>query len=375
LRWCKRCVLPDTRPNLELDSEGVCNACRAHERRPEIDWNARADAWQRVVAEAKRRSTGYDCLIPVSGGKDSTWQVVTCLEAGLNPLAVTWKTPARTAIGERNLANLVSLGVDHIDYQVSPAVERKFMLEALRRFGVTGIPMHMAIFNIPLTLAVRLGIPVVVWGENSAVEYGSDDERLEGARLDADWLQRFGVMHGTTARDWVSDELTEKELTPYFGPSPEELEVQGTVAIFLGHYFPWDPEGTADVARAHGFEAGDRPRTGYYDYADIDDDFISLHHWFKWPKFGFTRTFDNLSIEIRNKRIGRDAAIDVIRDRREKAPNDDIERFCVFVGIERAEFDEIVERFRNREIWTQREDGTWVIEDFLVPDFDWKAVA
>jgi N-acetyl sugar amidotransferase len=372
MKWCSRCLLPDTRPNLTLDNEGVCTACRAHERRPSVDWDTRAEAWRGVVATAKERSRGYDCLIPVSGGKDSTWQVLTCLEAGLTPLAVTWKTPARTAVGERNLANLVSLGVDHVDYQVNPRVERKFMLAALERFGDTGIPMHMALFNIPLALAVRFAIPLVVWGENSAVEYGSDDDQFAGARMDAAWLERFGVMHGTTARDWVSDELTHKELTPYFGPDADELVLAGIDAVFLGHYFEWDPEQTAAVARAHGFGDAGQARTGYYDYADIDDDFISIHHWFKWPKFGFTRTFDNLSLEIRNGRMTRDEAINIIRARGDETPHADIERFCSFVGIQRPAFDGLVERFRNPGVWSRRDDGTWVIERFLIPDFNWE---
>jgi len=190
MRYCARCVLPDTRPNLVLDEEGVCNACRSHDRKEDVDWAARADAFRDVVARARAASHGYDCLIPVSGGKDSTWQVVTCLEHGLNPLAVSWKPPSRTEIGTQNLANLVALGVDHIDYQVSPKAERKFLLEALARYGDPAIPMHMALFNIPLAIAVRFRIPYVVWGENSAVEYGSTEPALEGFTLDEAWLPR-----------------------------------------------------------------------------------------------------------------------------------------------------------------------------------------
>ena len=113
-----------------------------------------------VVGKAKAQSRGYDCLIPVSGGKDSTWQVIKCLEYGLNPLCVTWKTPARTQLGQQNLDNLVGLGVDHIDYQINPKVERKFMLEAFKRFGSTAVPMHMAIFSIPAQIAARFRIPL-----------------------------------------------------------------------------------------------------------------------------------------------------------------------------------------------------------------------
>src|SRR5476649_2486508 len=103
VKYCKHCVLPDTRPNLILNTEGVCSACESHGTKRVIDWKAREEAFRHVVEHAKARSSGYDCLIPASGGKDSTWQVLKCLEYGLNPLAVTWKTPGRTGIGARNL--------------------------------------------------------------------------------------------------------------------------------------------------------------------------------------------------------------------------------------------------------------------------------
>ena len=373
MKYCKNCILPDTRPNIRIDPDGVCNACKSHATKTDIDWAQRERAFRDVVEHAKSRSQGYDCLIPVSGGKDSHWQVVKCLEYGLNPLAVTWKTPARTEIGARNLANLVSLGVDHADYQVNPKVERKFMYQALVRYGDPAIPMHMALFNIPLKIAVKFDIPLVVWGENSAFEYGSAEEEHKGFKLDSRWLRTYGVTHGTTAQDWVSDELTEKELTPYFGPSDEELESKGVLAVFLGYYFPWDPETTLRVAREHGFQVREEgPKTGYYDYADIDDDFISIHHYLKWYKFGFTRLFDNLSLEIRNGRMTRADAIEVLRERGEQTPHEDIAKFCDFLRITKVHFFQVIERFRNHSIWTRR-DGKWMIDGFLIPDWRWQA--
>ena len=147
MKYCAHCILPDTRPGLEIGADGICSACHAHSRKKAgIDWDARRLAFEQLAAEAKTKTRGYDCVIPVSGGKDSTWQVVKCLEYGLTPLAVTWKTPGRTAIGERNLENLVSLGVDHIDYRINPNVERKFLYQSLTRYAATAIPMHMALF-------------------------------------------------------------------------------------------------------------------------------------------------------------------------------------------------------------------------------------
>jgi N-acetyl sugar amidotransferase len=374
MRYCGACVLPDSRPNLKLDAEGICEACRTHTRKAEIDWGARRRAFDELVKKVKSKASGYDCVIPVSGGKDSTWQVVKCLEYGLKPLAVTWKTPARTSVGERNLDNLVALGVDHIDWQISPKVEARFMVKAFERFGSTAIPMHLAIFAMPLRIAVQFGIPLIVWGENSAVEYGRADSAHHGHRLDRAWLRTYGVTHGTSATDWVDDELSAKDLAGYFGPDPDALEGLGVRAVFLGHYFSWDPDASYRVAQAHGFQpSAAGARTGFYDYADIDDDFISIHHWMKWYKFGFTRLFDNLSLEIRNGRMTRDVAIDIIRRSGDQTPIKDIVRFCGFAGIATERFFAIAERFRNPDIW-RRDGSAWMIPGFLVPDWRWDEI-
>ncbi len=371
MKYCQSCILPDTRPNLAIGPDGICNACKNHGSRPVIDWAARATAFRRVVEDAKSRAEGYDCLIPVSGGKDSTWQVVTCLEHGLRPLAVTWKTPGRTPIGQRNLDNLVSLGVEHIDYAINPTVVARFMLESLRRYGDTAIPMHMALFNIPLKIASRFRIPLVVWGENAAFEYGSAGDENHGFRLDGDWLRKFGVTQGTTAADWVSNDLSAKDLVPYFGPDDAELGRNEVAAIFMGYYFPWDPHTSLSVAYANGFRARtEGPLTGYYDFADIDDYFISIHHYLKWYKFGFTRLFDNLSLEIRNGRMSRDEAIGVVRELGTQLPGEDIHRFCDFARIRPEEFFALIEKFRNPRVWARR-GGAWAIDGFLIPDWDW----
>lgn len=371
MKYCQRCILPNTRPGLVLDEEGICSACRNFEARNTIDWASRMDAFRSVVEQAKKSSSGYDCLIPVSGGKDSTWQTVVCLEHGLNPLCVTWKTPARTKVGQENLENLISLGVDHIDYQINPGVEKKFMLKALKRFGSTAIPMHMALFNIPLKIASKFDIPLVIWGENSAFEYGDSSDERFGFKLDSNWLAKFGVTHGTVAEDWLDEDLSRKMLTPYCGPDPDELERQGTLAIFLGYYFPWDVQETYKVAREHGFKAAEAgTRTGIYDFADIDDDFISIHHYLKWYKFGFPRTFDNLSLEIRHGRLTREEAIKIARGYGEDLPASDIQRFCEFVGITVDDFFTLIEKFRNLDIWEKKEER-WVIRDFIDPEWGW----
>ena len=128
LIWCKNCVMPNSKPNLFLNKEGICYPCINYKKRKKIDWKSRAKLFQLLVKKIKNKNKNYDCLIPVSGGKDSTWQTSMALKYGLRCLAFTWKPIARTSIGEKNLKNLINLGVDHIDWTINPQLEKKLML-------------------------------------------------------------------------------------------------------------------------------------------------------------------------------------------------------------------------------------------------------
>lgn len=357
---------------MHLDGEGVCRACRfAVQKAHEIDWKQRAETFRSVVARARAKKRPYDCVIPVSGGKDSFWQVVTCLAHGLHPLCVTYAVPGRNDLGRENLRRLVDIGVDHFDFRPNPDVERRFIDKAFRTTGISGLVTHMAIFAVPVRTAVAFDIPLVVYGENSAFEYGTDDDALAGARLDHRWLQKYGSTGGTTASDWVDDTLTEQALGAYRFPAAEELAAKDIEVCFLGHYVRWDPAESRRVAERHGFRArAEGPLVGHYDYANIDDDFLGIHQHTKWHKFGITRSWDTLSMEIRNDRLTRDEAIDRLRQAGDETPRRDIELFCRYLGISVREYFRIVEQFRNRDLWTRR-DGRWVIDDFLIRDFPW----
>jgi N-acetyl sugar amidotransferase len=358
---------------VKLDAEGVCLGCRNAEAKKHIDWKARASEFERLAADARSRRREHDCLIPVSGGKDSFWQVTTCLSYGLRPLCVTYVYPGRTALGERNLKRLVGLGVDHVELRLDADVERAFIEKAFRATGISGLVSHMAIYSYPLQLAVSREIPLVVYGENSAFEYGSEDEGLTGARVNREWLRQFGVTGATTVEDWYDDHLRPEALAPLVLPSDQALAEKHVSALFLGHYFPWDPEHSRTIASRHGFEArAGGARVGHYDFVNIDDDMIGVHHHPKWHKFGITRTWDTLSMEIRAGRLRREEAVGFVRARGDETPWDDIALFCRYVGMSQPEYFEILERFRNLSLWTRR-DGRWRIDDFLVDDFPWPA--
>jgi N-acetyl sugar amidotransferase len=373
VRLCARCVLPDTRPGIDLDADGVCTACRGHDLKTTgtIDWTARAEAFDRLIDETRARTTGFDCIVPVSGGKDSWYQAIRCRELGLRVLGVTWRTPGRTELGQRNLDALIDrVGIDHVDWSIDPDVERRFMVAAYERKGATAIPMHMALFAIPTRLAVQLRIPLVVWGENPQLEFGGRTEDQLLTELDADWIRNNGVTNGTVVDDWIGAEgLSAADLAPYRLPDVGADDFVPR-SVFLGAFFPWDSRHNAAVAQARGFEPAPAAATGEWRFADVDDRFISLHHFLKWFKFGMTRAFDNLSVDIRHGRITREDALARLADLGPQVPEDDIAAFCEFVGRPTEWFWDVAERWRNLELWT-RDGDRWVIPDFPVPGWRW----
>jgi N-acetyl sugar amidotransferase len=373
MNYCQKCVLPDTRPNLAIMPDGICNACHSWvEKQQNIDWSARENEFQKLVTHVKAKASAWDCVIPVSGGKDSTWQVIKALEYGLKPLCVTWRTPARNVLGQKNLDNLIQLGVDHIDFSINPKVEKKLSLNTFKKAGSLAIPMHMALFAIPLQTAIKHKIPLVLWGENSGMEYGGSNNDLLGFKMTHNWLKTYGVTQGTVAQDWVDNELTLKALASYIWPTDAELEAAGVTASFLGWYFPWDPVATFKVAQQHGFLAStEKPKTGLYNFADVDDEFIiTIHHWLKWYKFGFTRLWDNLSLEIRSGRMTRKAAIEVLMAAGNDYPQEAIQKFCAWAEISEQEFNKIADTFRNESIWF-KENNKWKLKEFLFEEWAW----
>jgi N-acetyl sugar amidotransferase len=369
VKWCNECVIPSTRPNIIIGLDGVCNACRYHKiKSAVIDWKKKKIKLKKIFLGAKKKSkNNYDCLIPVSGGKDSTWQVLECLKYKMTPLAVTYKTPGRNQYGKKNLQNLIKLGVDHIDFTINPKVEAYFTLKTLKKNGSSAIPMHMTIFNMPLKIAKSFNIPLIIWGENSAAEYGTKKIKEIKEKMDKKWINNFGTIDNTNASFWKDSFLNDKKMIAY----EETKSINKVQSIFLGEFLKWDPKRILKISKKNGFITPKVSKTGFYNYADIDCDFISIHHYLKWFKFGFTRVFDNLSIEIRNKRISRKKAISIIKKKMKSIePKSDIKKFCKYVNISYGEFTRIIEKFRNKQIWVKK-NNKWRIKNFIIKNYDW----
>ncbi|MBL8994139.1 MAG: N-acetyl sugar amidotransferase, partial [Spirochaetia bacterium] len=204
LVFCRNCVMPHTKPDLHLDDEGICNACRSYEKRKEVDWTARKQELLTIVDRYKSKNAGnWDCIVPVSGGKDSTYQVIRMLQLGLNPLCVTATTCDLSEIGRKNIQNIKEMGVDYVEFSTNPVVRRKLNRIGLTQVGDISWPEHAGIFTIPVRAAVQFNIPLIVWGENSQNEYGGPAAASDNQVLTRRWLEEFGGLLGLRVSDLI----------------------------------------------------------------------------------------------------------------------------------------------------------------------------
>jgi N-acetyl sugar amidotransferase len=365
--YCRRCLIPETKPDIFFDEHGVCSACRHFEGRAEVDWDARRRELEQVLDRYRSRDgSTYDCVIGVSGGKDSTTQTVRMLELGMNPLCVTATTDELSDVGRRNIENLKSLGVDFLEYTTNPVARRRVNKLALVQVGDISWPEHVTIFTLPVRVAVQMGIRLIVWGENPQNEYGGPAAAATGNTLTRRWLEEFGGLLGLRVADLVGQHGIEpKHLIPYTYPSDEELAAVGVTGIFLGYYLPWDGLQNAIFAQAHGFETWPTTIEGSLcNYENLDNYQTGIHDYFKFLKYGFGRATDIASMHVRRGRLRRDDAVELVRRHDGKFP-------WTYLGKPLAEtlaniemtFDEFVgvcDRFTNKRLFVTDRRGELV---------------
>ena len=370
MRYCIKCILPDSRPGIFLDKNGICSGCQGHILKDKINWKKRYSQLLKIVKKVKKTKNNYHCIVPISGGKDSWYQVIEAKKLGLKILCITWKTPARTPLGEENLKNLIKkFKIDHIEYSISEEVEKKFMVAAFENAGDSGLPMHLAIFAIARRLGSQLKIPLILWGENSQLEYGGTKRDQLRTDLDSYWVKKHGCMQEKSANDWIGkNKLTKNDLLPYQFPENNSFKPR---SIFLGSFIKWNSFKIKSYVKKYGFKFHlNKGKVGAWNFADVDCNFISLHHLPKWHKFGMTRDFDNLSVQIRYGLITRQQALKKLKKKGLKIPHEDIKKFCSFVGKKEKWFWKICEKYRNKKIWF-KENRKWKIKNFIIPEWNW----
>jgi N-acetyl sugar amidotransferase len=358
IRYCTNCLYPETKPDLGFDERGLCSACQAFNMRKSVDWPERRAQFLSISQRYKSQDgSNYDCLIPVSGGKDSTYQVLRILECGLNPLCVTATTDSLSDIGRRNIENIKRLGVDYVEVTVNPVVRRIINRLTLSQIGDISWPEHVLIFTVPVRVALKFGIRLIIWGENPQHEYGGPAMAAESPTLDRRWLEEFGGLLGLRVSDIAGQGgIEERHLIQYRYPSDEELRSSQVTGLFLGYFFPWDGYTNALYAQAHGFETLSTTVEGsMVSYENLDNYQTGIHDYFKFLKFGFGRATDLANNHIRRGRLSREDGLRLVRRHDGAYPATYLGRpladILAEISVTQEEFDKICDRFTNKRLF------------------------
>lgn len=366
MRYCSKCVYPAAAVNTIFDDEGVCSACRVAEEMASTGddfWAPRRRRFEELIERYRSKDgANWDCIVPVSGGKDSYWQAHLMKEYGLRPLLVTYHGNNYLPEGQANLDRMRdALGVDHVVFGPSVDTLRKLNRLCFRLMGDMNWHAHAGIKIVPLRVAVQFNIPLMVWGEITWSIAGmfSPDDYVE-------YNKRTVMEHDLRGYDWTrmlnqGEDLAPGDLTWLRFPSDEDIARVGVRGVYVGNFFRWDPNQHAKLMHEkYGFEFARQPfeRT-YRTMSNLDDMHENgIHDYMKFIKFGYGRASDHACKDIRDGYLTRDQAVDLVRRYDHVKPRRDLERWLDYVGMTEEEFDRTADTFRNPRVWWI-EDGQW----------------
>jgi N-acetyl sugar amidotransferase len=353
---CKLCILPSSKPDLEFDANGICQGCLAFKNRKLINWADKEKKLFEIFKNYKKHSD-YDCIIPVSGGKDSYFQVLKIKEFGFNPLCITATTDKLTEIGRYNIENLKKIGVDYLEVSTNPKIRRKINKFTLETVGDISWAEHLTIFTIPAKFSCSLQIPLIIWGENPQNENGGPIDKENEINLDRAWLEEFGGLLGLRTSD-LEDVLgiETNKLNLYTYPDSNELEKTKTSGVFLGQFVNWDGVSNAQLAIKNGFKVYNKDLEGsIVNFENLDNAQMQIHDYFKYLKYGYDRVTDWCCWHIRRGKLTRDEAIKINDEKSGIYPSQymgyDLHDILEEINCTIEEFDKICDNFTNHDIF------------------------
>jgi len=380
--WCKRCVMSNQRPasavefkhtieskktTLNINEDGICDACRQAEIKDRIDWSSREEQLLRLLDKYRRNDGSYDILVPGSGGKDSAYAAhILKYKYGMNPLTVTWPPILYTDYGYSNFKNWIDAGFDNISFNRNGKV-----MKLLTKLSIENLlhPFQTFILgqkNLAPKIAAKFGIPLVFYGENEA-EYGNPIADNAASLRDKSYYSYQNLdeiyLGGVSVR-----ELKEKydvklsDILAFLPASADELEKSKIEVHYLGYYLKWVPQEVYYYAVENtGFKARPfRTQGTYSKYNSIDDKIDDLHYYTTYIKFGIGRATYDASQEIRNNHITREEGVALVKRFDGEFPDRYFQEVMEYLEIDPDFFrGELVDKFRSPHLWTRNDRGEW----------------
>ncbi len=369
MRFCKRCLYPENHPlNITFDDEGICSGCRVHEEKDILDWSLRGEKLKSIL-DTYRNTSGnnYDCIIPVSGARDSYFIVHTIKHVyGMNPLLVTYNKQYNTAAGVRNLANLrIQFDCDIMTLTVNPETVKKITRATMRKMG--SIYWHCLAGQTvyPVQVAVKFKIPLIIWGAHQGIDQVGMFSHLDEVEMTRKYRKEHDLM-GYEAEDLLDDDLDfirEDDIVQYIYPDDKEIEQVGVRGIYLNNYIRWDSKAQHEaMIKLYGYESAPQTRT-FDTYNDVDCwNYSDVHDYIKYVKHGYSKVTDHACREIRLRRMTREQGINLVNQYTSIAPKN-LQLFLNWIGITETAFHVIIDQHRNPQIWKRNDDWKWILKN------------
>ncbi len=365
MKYCTKCVMPNTRPGITFNEQGVCSACQSYDNRKNTNYDLRFEELKKLCDKYRRMNgpNGFDCMIAVSGGKDSHFQVHVMKELmQMNPLLVTVEDNfPMTKAGINNIKNISEeFGCDIISMKPNIKAQKVIMKKTFEKDGKPTYFIDRYIYSYPLHMALKFNTPLLVYGENISYEYGGD-QKVETPS--AKEQVSNGVASGIEINDLIGDGVSAKDLNFFDSPAGRELDKLDP--IYLSYFIEWNSYSNFIFAKSRGFHdlTHEWKRTHHIeDFDQVDSRAYLVHPWMKYPKFGHATATDYAARFVRYGLLTRKEAIELVRKHDHKLDVLCVRDFCEFLGYSESEFWEIVEKLYNKDIFRRDEIGQWVLK-------------
>ena len=349
-----------TRPRIKCDERGWTNACQGVEKQMRIGFYLRLHKMDGLVKQYRSSAGGFDCIVPVSGGKDGCSIAYRLRDLhGMHPLTVTVRPALELAIGNDNLMNFINHGFNHIHVGPDVNVMRKINTLGFIEKGFPYYGWLIAIFSAVIRVAVNFNIPLLFYGEDGEVEYGGSTETGNKSLFDIEYMKRVYFEAGY---EKVFDKLDLNKKDLYFFTFPSEEERRGKELYFThwSYFEPWDSYKNYLLAKEHcGLKEIDDTNAGTFtNFAQNDQGLFALHTYLMYLKFGFGRATQDAGIEIRRGAMTRDQAVELVRLYDNYYPEEFIGQYLDYYEMTYEEFNAALDKWANKELFI-KVNGKW----------------